>query len=108
MIPPILSLIALVKSKYQTTNVAVLYELLKHHPEPRIMTDLAKAANVSTASITNTKDLMVKGGFLKEGLDKKDRRKVQVTLTDFGLDEANKLFPYDEKNFTDLEQPEKE
>lgn len=72
------------------TQMAIL-NLLRNVPKYK-MTELARLLNVTTSAATGMVDRMVRSGFLKRSREAKDRRIINIRITNKGEKAINAIF----------------
>lgn len=73
---------------FTMTQCYCLLELLKH--EGLTMQDLSERMNLNTSTMTRIVDKLVRDNYIQRTRNEKDRRVVIVSLTDSGLESAQK------------------
>lgn len=66
-------------------HIRVLFCILANGQKPISMTDLALASCISKPNLTTMVDRLYSEGFVERSADEKDRRVINVSLTDTGM-----------------------
>jgi len=77
-------------NQYSKGENSVLAHLYHHDNEAIVPSDLSKCTHTSTARVATILNSLEEKGFITREIDKCDRRKILVRITDEGVEQAKK------------------